>query len=182
MDLKAVELLTEREFSLDKELRSIGTSNLLSALCGMARCRGVAGGGGFPCYILCSLNVTCHRLGGRTALVGVSLTISSICCLFIVSDVVPHLPRALPGGLFMWLSLVFGKETIVDICSKHTHISDVFIVAIMALVVKFYSFNQALLVGTLLAMTMFTVRYSGSQAGVRTSGDARDWTAKDGRV
>lgn len=39
MDLKAVELLTEREFSLDKELRSIGTSNLLSAFCGMARCR-----------------------------------------------------------------------------------------------------------------------------------------------
>ena len=33
MDLKAVELLTEREFSLDKELRSIGVSNLLSALC-----------------------------------------------------------------------------------------------------------------------------------------------------
>jgi hypothetical protein len=36
MDLKAVELLTEREFSLDKELRSIGVSNLISALCGMA--------------------------------------------------------------------------------------------------------------------------------------------------
>lgn len=63
---------------------------------------------------------------------------------------------------------------------RHTHISDVFIVAIMALVVKFYSFNDALFVGTLLAMTMFTVRYSGSQAGVRTSGDARDWTEKDG--
>ncbi|CAK9070657.1 unnamed protein product [Durusdinium trenchii] len=58
MDLKAVELLTEREFSLDKELRSIGVSNLLSALCG----------GGFPCYILCSLNVTCHRLGGSQCL------------------------------------------------------------------------------------------------------------------
>ncbi|CAK9111340.1 Uncharacterized vacuolar membrane protein YGR125W [Durusdinium trenchii] len=163
MDLKAVELLTEREFSLDKELRSIGVSNLLSALCG----------GGFPCYILCSLNVTCHRLGGRSALIGVGLTLSSTCCLFVVSNVVPHLPRALPGGLFMWLSLVFAKETIVDICSKYTHISDVFIVAIMALVVKFYSFNDGLFVGTLLAMSVFTVRYSGSQAGVRTSGDAR---------
>ena len=29
------------------------------------------GGGGWPCYILCSLNVTCHRLGGRSALIGV---------------------------------------------------------------------------------------------------------------
>lgn len=163
MDLKAVELLTEREFSLDKELRSIGVSNLLSAFCG----------GGWPCYILCSLNVTCHRLGGRSALIGVGLTISSTCCLFAVSSVVPHLPRALPGGLFMWLSLVFSKETFVDICSKYTHISDVFIVAIMALVVKFYSFNDGLFVGTLLAMTMFTIRYSGSQAGVRSCGDAR---------
>lgn len=59
----------------------------------------------------CSLFARCARSE-------VSLTISSICCLFVVSDVVPHLPRALPGGLFMWLSLVFVKETIVDICSK----------------------------------------------------------------
>ena len=43
----------------------------------------------------------------------------------------------------------------------------------MALVVKFYSFNDGLFVGTLLAMTMFTIRYSGSQAGVRSCGDAR---------
>lgn len=56
---------------------------------------------------------------------------------------------------------------------RYTHISDVFIVAIMALVVKFYSFNDGLFVGTLLAMTMFTIRYSGSQAGVRSCGDAR---------
>ena len=33
-----------------------------------------------------------------------------------------------------WLSLVFAKETIVDICAKYTHYSDVAIVAIMALV------------------------------------------------
>lgn len=163
MDLKAVELLTEREFSLDKELRSIGVSNLISALCG----------GGFPCYILCSLNVTCHRLGGRSKVIGVGLILSSTCCLFVVFNVVPRLPRALPGGLFMWLSLVFAKETIVDICSKYTHISDVFTVAAMALVVKFYSFNDGLMLGTLLAMTFFTLRYSGTQAGVKTAGDAR---------
>ena len=49
----------------------------------------------------------------------VGLILSSTCCLFVVFNVVPRLPRALPGGLFMWLSLVFAKETIVDICSKH---------------------------------------------------------------
>ena len=58
---------------------------------------------------------------------------------------------------------------------RYTHISDVFIVAIMALVVKFYSFNDGLFVGTLLAMSMFTIRYSGSQAGVRSCGDARNF-------
>ena len=167
MDLKAVELLTEREFSLDKELRSIGVSNLFSALIG----------GGWPCYILCSLNVTCHRLGGRSKFVGVSLAVGAVVCLFLVSKLLPRLPRILPGSLFMWLGLVFVKETIVDICSKHTHKSDVFIVAVMALVVKFYGFNDALLVGTLLAMSFFTVRYSGAQVGVRTSGDARFYRA-----
>ena len=68
MDLKAVELLTEREFSLDKELRSIGFSNLLSALLG----------GGWPCYILCSLNVTCYRLGGRSKFVGTCLSLGAV--------------------------------------------------------------------------------------------------------
>lgn len=67
---------------------------------------------------------------------------------------------------------LLGPPTRVPSC-RYTHISDVFIVAIMALVVKFYSFNDGLFVGTLLAMSVFTVRYSGSQAGVRTSGDAR---------
>ena len=43
----------------------------------------------------------------------------------------------------------------------------------MALVVKFYSFNDGLMLGTLLAMTFFTLRYSGTQAGVKTAGDAR---------
>ncbi|CAE7232838.1 unnamed protein product, partial [Symbiodinium necroappetens] len=167
MDLKAVELLTEREFSLDKELRGIGFSNLLSALLG----------GGWPCYILCSLNVTCYRLGGRSKFVGTCLSLGAILCLFVASKLLYRLPRVLPGSLFMWLGLVFVKETIVDICSKHTHKSDVFIVGVMALVVKFYGFNNALLVGTLLAMSFFTIRYSGSQVGVRTSGDARFYRA-----
>ena len=167
MDLKAVELLTEREFSLDKELRSIGVGNLLSVLVG----------GGWPCYILCSLNVTCHRLGGRTRFVGLFLTFGAVLCLFLVSKFLHRLPQVLPGSLFMWLGLVFVKETIVDICSKHTHKSDVFIVAVMAFMVKFYGFNDALLVGTLLAMSFFTVRYSGSQVGIRTSGDARFYRA-----
>ena len=47
----------------------------------------------------------------------------------------------------------------------------------MSLVVKFYGFNNALLVGTLLAMSFFTIRYSGSRVGVRTSGDARFYRA-----
>ena len=59
---------------------------------------------------------------------------------------------------------------------RYTHISDVFTVAVMALVVKFYSFNDGLMLGTLLAMTFFTLRYSGTQAGVKTAGDARGLT------
>ena len=51
----------------------------------------------------------------------------------------------------------------MDICAKYTHYSDVAIVAIMALVVKFYSFNDGLFIGTLLAMSMFTIRYSGRE-------------------
>ena len=47
----------------------------------------------------------------------------------------------------------------------------------MALVVKFFGFNNALLVGTVLAMSFFTVRYSGSQVGVPSSGDARFYRA-----
>lgn len=51
----------------------------------------------------------------------------------------------------------------MDICSKYTHISDVFIVAIMALVVKFYSFNDGLSVGTLLAMGSSSKNELGAQ-------------------
>lgn len=65
------------------------------------------------------------------------------------------------------------QPQLVQLVLRYTHISDVFTVAVMALVVKFYSFNDGLMLGTLLAMTFFTLRYSGTQAGVKTAGDAR---------
>ena len=64
-------------------------------------------------------------------------------------------------------------QSVAASAPRYTHISDVFTVAVMALVVKFYSFNDGLMLGTLLAMTFFTLRYSGTQAGVKTAGDAR---------
>lgn len=157
MDLKAIELLTQREVDLDREIQSIGFGNLCSAIMG----------GGWPTYTLCSQNVTAHRLGGRSRMVGVLVFCSVFPALAFAQSLVPQLPKALPGCVTWWLGLLFTKETILDILKQHTHSFDVLIVVIMAALVTFVGFLQALLVGVLLALVAFAMNYSTSVGVVR---------------
>lgn len=163
MDLKAVELLTQKEIDLDIEFVAIGFGNILSALLG----------GGWPVYMPCSPNVTIHKLGGRSRAVGVVALASTLPAIFMAQTLVPCLPRALPGCVTWWLGLVFMKETLVDILRQHTHSFDVLVVAAMAVLIMTVGFLDGLFVGLLMATAIFTVQYSGSPAVVRAVSDVR---------
>eukprot|EP00929_Paragymnodinium_shiwhaense_P042670 TRINITY_DN22044_c0_g1_i1.p1 TRINITY_DN22044_c0_g1~~TRINITY_DN22044_c0_g1_i1.p1 ORF type:complete len:825 (-),score=84.57 TRINITY_DN22044_c0_g1_i1:90-2564(-) len=161
-DLKAIELLTRADMSVDREMRAIGFANIVSA------CMGA----GWPVYMICSANVTCHKLGGRGKLVGGMVIVSSFAALFIIQQAVLWLPRTLPGCVSWWMGLSFMKETLVDMCRKNTAKSDIMIVCVMAIVMLATSFLDGLLLGFLLSVTAFTLQYSGSRAVIRAVSSA----------
>lgn len=162
MDLKAIELLTQTEIDLDTELIAMGFGNILSSLSGAS----------WPVYILCSMNVTCYKLGGRTRSVGLSMLVALVPLLFTITDAVPCLPRALPGCVAWWLGVSFMKETMLDIIRQHSHFVDVAIVASMSVVTVVAGLLQGLLFGFLLAVMAFLLQYTGSAAVVRALSDA----------
>lgn len=157
MDLKAIEVLTETEMDLDRELKAVGVGNIVSALCGC----------GWPVYILCSQNITAYKLGGRTRFVGWAKAALTVPMLCLVQVVVPYLPCALPAGMAWWLGLLFMKETMVDISLQHSSPFDIAIVAAMALIVTVVGLMQGILMGFLLAMWVFTLQYSSLTPVVR---------------
>eukprot|EP00746_Dinoflagellata_sp_MGD_P023952 gnl/MRDRNA2_/MRDRNA2_156189_c0_seq1.p1 gnl/MRDRNA2_/MRDRNA2_156189_c0~~gnl/MRDRNA2_/MRDRNA2_156189_c0_seq1.p1 ORF type:complete len:566 (-),score=67.70 gnl/MRDRNA2_/MRDRNA2_156189_c0_seq1:84-1781(-) len=171
MDLRSIETLTKVEIDLDAELRTIGVSNVFSAL----------SGAGWPVYVLLSQNVTCYKLGGRTKIVGLLVFLSTIADLFAVQYIVPCFPHALPGCVAWWLGLVFSKETFVDIFRRHVHKSDVLIVCVMAIVIVGIGFLEGILVGLLISMGSFTLKYTGASAVVRTMSDGSFLRSNTGR-
>lgn len=163
MDFKAIELLTQQEIDLDEELRAVGVGNIISALTGAC----------WPTYMVCSQNVTAYKLGGRTRIVGIIVLASTFPAMSVAQALVPALPRALPGCVAWWLGLLYIKETMVDVLRQHTHVLDIAIVVSMAVLITSVGFLEGLFVGLLLAMTLFTLQYSGAPAVVRSASDAQ---------
>jgi len=162
VDLKAIELITRTELDLDRELKTLGLANIVSVLTGC----------GWPVYLLCSQNCSVHKLGGRTSLIGWVKVVLTVPLLVYVGEVVPCLPRALSGSVAWWLGMTFMKESALDILLQHSHGVDVFIVLSMAVLTVYVGLLDGILVGFVLAMSAFTLQYSGLAPVVRTSEDA----------
>jgi len=111
-------------------------------------------------------------LGGRTRAVGLVVLATLVPLLFIIGDVVPKLPKALPGCASWWLGILFMKDTMIDIVQRNTHKLDVAVVASMAVVVVFVGFLEGLMFGCLLAVGIFAMQYSRSRAVIRAISDA----------
>eukprot|EP00927_Polykrikos_kofoidii_P069814 TRINITY_DN6545_c0_g1_i6.p1 TRINITY_DN6545_c0_g1~~TRINITY_DN6545_c0_g1_i6.p1 ORF type:complete len:852 (-),score=102.65 TRINITY_DN6545_c0_g1_i6:155-2710(-) len=161
-DLKAVELITRTDVDLDVELRALGLANVFSAL----------SGGLWPVYALCSQTVSNKRLGTGSRVAGVAKLVAALPMLYIVRDVVPLLPCALPGCVTWWIGMLFMKETAFDVAFQHSHGVDVAIVVATACVVMLFGLLQGILFGLLLALLAFTQQYSGLAPVVRACGDA----------
>mmetsp|Transcript_56455 Transcript_56455/g.123400 ORF Transcript_56455/g.123400 Transcript_56455/m.123400 type:complete len:868 (-) Transcript_56455:25-2628(-) len=162
MDMKATEMISGVETHIPTEIKGLGFANIFSSLTG----------GSWPVYLNCSSNVSAWKLGG-TRLGAIMSALGQIVLLFVAQDIVPCLPRALAGGASWWLGAVFFKETFIDIMNQHAQKSDIAVVVFMAVTMMVDGFVNALLIGLMVAMGIFTLQYSGSPVVIRSSGDAR---------
>eukprot|EP00928_Gymnodinium_smaydae_P033781 TRINITY_DN24107_c0_g1_i1.p1 TRINITY_DN24107_c0_g1~~TRINITY_DN24107_c0_g1_i1.p1 ORF type:complete len:825 (-),score=86.62 TRINITY_DN24107_c0_g1_i1:14-2488(-) len=163
MDLKANEMLTSQELHLRSELKAIGIGSIFSCLSGAT----------WPVYMPTGLNVTSFRLGGSSKLVGATTIVGQLAMLFVVQDIMPHLPRTLPAAVSWWLGMAFMKGSLLDICHQYAKKSDIVIVVFMALLMIFVGFVECLIVGIIASLLMFTLQYSEAQSLIRAAGDGR---------
>lgn len=144
----ALELASEQELDLDRELNAAGAANVLSGLAG-----------GMVAFTSLSISSLVLRLGGRSRLVGLMVVAAATVVLFLGADALSYCPEPVIGGLLMFLGLGMVVEWAYDTRRKLPRSAWITVLIILASV-GLFGFLQGVLVGVVAAIITFVVRYS----------------------
>lgn len=148
LSASSVEVATEQEIDLDRELRWTGIGNMLAGLAG-----GMVG------YLSLAESSMNYKAGANTRLTGI---VSAICCVLVAilgASTLSYLPLPVLGGLLSYL----GYECLID-----TVYEDWFrlrrveygVVILILLVIGLQGFLTGVVVGGIFSMLLFAASYS----------------------
>jgi SulP family sulfate permease len=148
LNASALELTIRQDIDLNRELRAAGFANLLSGL-----------GGGMVGYHALSSSTLSHRMGARGRLVG--LVAGAICVLLLVagSGLLAIFPKAILGGLLLFLGLDFLVEWVINGRSKLPR-ADYAVVLLILVVIAATDFLIGVAVGLVAMIILFVLSYS----------------------
>ena len=148
LNVSGIELSTNRDADLNRELRCAGIANVAA---------GAAGGmAGFHGVIL---TVLAHRTGVSSRWVGVVAGAVSGAALLSGASVLGMLPRPLLGGLLLFLGLAFLVEWAYD-SRRRLSRAEYAIVWVILLVIAVLGLLEGFAAGLLIAAALFVVDYS----------------------
>jgi len=148
LNASGMELILRKDTDLNQELRAAGIANLLSGL-----------SGGFVGYHSLSLTVLSQRIGGRARLPGVAAGLTVGAVLFAGASLLSYFPKALLGGMLLFLGLEFLVEWVIHGWRRFTHIEYAVVLLIM-IVIAASDFLVGVGVGLAVMVIMFVVSYS----------------------
>jgi sulfate permease, SulP family len=143
-----LELATESEVDLDRELRSTGVANLLSA--------GVGGLVGYNALTLSMLN---HRSQVVSRVAGFVVAAVLVVALLAGAQLMAWIPRPVVGGLLFFVALDFLVEWLWDSRKTFSKL-DYALVALIVLFIAGFGFLEGVGLGVVVAMLLFVVNYS----------------------
>jgi SulP family sulfate permease len=148
LNVSGIEVALRREISFDRELRLSGAANLLSAIAG--------GSIGFHGLSFTSL-VRRMRARGRLP----AFIAGSICLLALVagSAIIAYAPKALLGGLLLFLGLEFLNDWVIA-GRRNFNTIDYAVVLITLATIALFGFLVGVAVGLALMCGLFIVSYS----------------------
>jgi sulfate permease, SulP family len=148
LNASGIELITGRDADLNRELGAAGAANLAGAV-----------GGGVVGFQALSLTALAKRTGATSRLVG--LVAAGVCVVALVfgAELLSLVPRAVLGGVVVFLGLAFLYEWVVDAWAKLLR-RDYVVVVLILLAVALFGFLPGIGVGLVLAITLFVVDYS----------------------
>ncbi|MGD8750880.1 MAG: SulP family inorganic anion transporter, partial [Anaerolineales bacterium] len=148
LSASAVELATEKDLDLNRELRVAGVANLLSGL-----------GGGLVGFQSVMLSVLAHRFKAHGRIVG--LMAGAICGLMLFGGarLLTFFPRPILGGLLLYFGLDFLDEWVVRSWSKLSRL-DYSVVILILIVIATTNFLMGVAVGLVATISLFLFSYS----------------------
>ena len=142
-----LELSMAEDIDLDQELRAAGFGNVVAGLFG-----------GFVGYQQLSLSVLNMKMGATTRLTGLITAVLCLIMLFQGAALLAFVPKAVVGGLLLYLGLAFLLEWVVAPWSK-LPLADMFIILLIVVVIATVGFLQGVSLGLAAAVILFGVNY-----------------------
>ncbi len=144
----ALELATDRDVDLDRELRSTGWGSLVAAA-----------GGGLPAYTNLDGSMLSVRIGGPRRASALIAALLAAVALMLGTNLLELFPTALVGGLL----IAIGSSTLVEwVWGKRHRLAPFEIGFVLAIVlaVALLGFVPGTVFGIVLAVVLFVLRYS----------------------
>ena len=148
LNTTGIELVTERDVDLNRELRASGAANVVAGL-----------GGGMVGFHALSLTTLAHRAGARTRLPGIIGAAICVATLVFGAGALSLFPKPVLGGLLLYLGLGFLLDWVV-VAGRRLPRVDYALVVFILVVIAAFGFLIGVGVGTLVALVMFVVEYS----------------------
>jgi len=148
LNATALDLATQRDVNIDRELRVNGIANLISGLLG-----GLIG------YVSISRSLLNHKAGAVSRGSGIITAIICLVAAFFAAPLLSYFPRPVLAGLLLFLALSLLREWIWEAYFKLPWLEFVLIVAILILV-AFKGIITGVAFGILVASIIFVYSYS----------------------
>jgi SulP family sulfate permease len=146
-----LELATERDVDLDKELKVAGLSNLVTgSFVGMVG------------HLSISRTLLNYKAGGRNRLSGIVASVCALLFFFFGVSSLQFLPKLVFGGLLFYLGLSLLLEWVYQGWFKLSRI-DYALVILILLIVANFGFLEGVGVGLIIACLLFVITYSNLQ-------------------
>jgi SulP family sulfate permease len=151
LNASGLELATDEEIDLDRELRATALANLLSGALG-----GVMG------YLSLSESTLNYKIGARTRLPGLISAGFSLITLVAGAAAVSYFPKPILGGLLLFLGLSFLLETVYDAWFRLPVVEYALVLAILGAVVT-QGFLAGIGAGLVISAVLFAASYARIQ-------------------
>ncbi len=150
MNVSALEVATGKDIDVDREMKSAGLANMLSASAG--------GPPGFT-HLSITLLLTKMKISSRS--VGLSAAIIQILCVFFAVQIVAFVPTFVAAGLIMYYGYDLVNDWLVK-TQKSFNTREWAVVLFIVVVSVVYGFLLAILAGLLIATLLFAYSYANA--------------------
>ena len=161
LTISGLNLLLQHDAQANRELRRIGSANMVSAFAG--------GMAAFPSLTLTNLART---MGAPTTRWFAPATVGFLALMaWFALPWLGYLPKPVVGGLLLSMGLGFLYEWLIQARTRYL-LHEYLVIPTILLVAIFFGFLQGVLIGLLAATVLFVIKYSQTQV-IRFEGDGR---------